>query len=215
MPRHYHSFTDLPKSLPLFPLTGAVLLPRGALPLNIFEPRYLEMVEYALQGDRLIGMIQPTEHEDTTLKPKLSQVGCAGKIVAFRETDDNRYLITLQGICRFRLSSEMDAATAWRAGFCDFAPFAGDMAQIGDEEFPRERLLAALKTYLTSRDMKADWDSVMTAPGEALINALAMMCPFDPAEKQALLEAQSFQDRASTLLALLEMGSEAGPTTVN
>ena len=215
MPRRYHSFTDLPKSLPLFPLTGAVLLPRGALPLNIFEPRYLEMVEYALQGDRLIGMIQPTEHEDTTLKPKLSQVGCAGKIVAFRETDDNRYLITLQGICRFRLNGEMDTATAWRAGFCDFAPFAGDMAQLGDEEFPRERLLAALKTYLTSRDMKADWDSVMTAPGEALINALAMMCPFDPAEKQALLEAQSFQDRASTLLALLEMGSEAGPTTMN
>ncbi|HEX2760253.1 MAG TPA: LON peptidase substrate-binding domain-containing protein [Rhizomicrobium sp.] len=215
MPRHYHSFTDLPKSLPLFPLTGAVLLPRGALPLNIFEPRYLEMVEYALQGDRLIGMIQPTEHEDTTLRPALSQVGCAGKIVAFRETDDNRYLITLQGLCRFRLNGEMDTATAWRAGFCDFAPFAGDLAQIGDEEFPRERLLKALKTYLTSRDMKADWDSVMTAPGEALINALAMMCPFDPAEKQALLEAQSFQDRASTLLALLEMGSEAGPTTVN
>ena len=215
MPRHYHSFTDLPKSLPLFPLTGAVLLPRGALPLNIFEPRYLEMVEYALQGDRLIGMIQPTEHEDTTLKPKLSQVGCAGKIIAFRETDDNRYLITLQGLCRFRLNGEMDTATAWRAGFCDFAPFAGDMAQIGDEEFPRERLLAALKAYLNSRDMKADWDSVLTAPGEALINALAMMCPFDPAEKQALLEAQNFQDRASTLLALLEMGSEAGPTTVN
>jgi Lon protease-like protein len=215
MPRHYHSFTDLPKSLPLFPLTGAVLLPRGALPLNIFEPRYLEMVEYALQGDRLIGMIQPTEHEDTTLKPKLSQVGCAGKIIAFRETDDNRYLITLQGICRFRLNGEMDTATAWRAGFCDFAPFAGDMAQINDEEFPRERLLAALKAYLNSRDMKADWDSVLTAPGEALINALAMMCPFDPAEKQALLEAQNFQDRASTLLALLEMGSEAGPTTVN
>ena len=156
MPRHYHSFTDLPKSLPLFPLTGAVLLPRGALPLNIFEPRYLEMVEYALQGDRLIGMIQPTEHEDTTLKPKLSQVGCAGKIIAFRETDDNRYLITLQGLCRFRLNGEMDTATAWRAGFCDFAPFAGDLAQIGDEEFPRERLLAALKAYLNSRNMKAD-----------------------------------------------------------
>ena len=215
MPKRYHSFTDLPKSLPLFPLTGAVLLPRGALPLNIFEPRYLEMVEYALQGDRLIGMIQPTEHEDTTLRPKLSQVGCAGKIVAFRETDDNRYLITLQGLCRFRLTGEMETATAWRAGFCDFAPFAGDLAQMGDEEFPRERLLKALKAYLSSRDMKADWDSVLTAPGEALINALAMMCPFDPAEKQALLEAQSFQDRATTLLALLEMGSEAGPTTVN
>ncbi len=215
MPRHYHSYSDLPKSLPLFPLTGAVLLPRGALPLNIFEPRYLEMVDYALMGDRLIGMIQPTEHEDTVLKPKLSQVGCAGKIVSFRETEDNRYLITLQGICRFRLTGEMDTITPWRAGFCDFGAFAGDLAQAPDEDFPRERLLAALKAYLNTRDMKADWKSVMNAPGEALINALAMMCPFDPAEKQALLEANSFQDRASTLMALLEMGGDAGPTTIN
>ena len=215
MPRQYHSYTDLPGSLPLFPLTGAVLLPHGALPLNIFEPRYLEMVDYALTGDRLIGMIQPTEHEDTTLKPKLSQVGCAGKITSFRETEDNRYLITLSGICRFRLTGEMDSTTPWRAGFCDFAAFAGDLAQMGDVDFPRDRLLAALKTYLSSRDMKADWKSVMTAPGETLVNALAMMCPFDPAEKQALLEAQSFQDRASTLMALLEMGGEAGSTTLN
>ncbi|HWX90200.1 MAG TPA: LON peptidase substrate-binding domain-containing protein, partial [Rhizomicrobium sp.] len=98
MARHYHSYTDLPKSLPLFPLTGAVLLPRGQLPLNVFEPRYLEMVDYALTGDRLIGMIQPTENEDTVLRPPLSQVGCAGKIIAFRESEDNRYLITLAGL---------------------------------------------------------------------------------------------------------------------
>jgi len=215
MARHYHSYTDLPKSLPLFPLTGAVLLPRGQLPLNIFEPRYLEMVDYALTGDRLIGMIQPTENEETVLRPPLSQVGCAGKIIAFRESDDNRYLITLAGLCRFRLTGEMETTTPWRAGFCDFAPFAGDLAQQADEEFPRERLLAALKTYLSTRDMKADWRSVMTAPGEALVNALAMMCPFGPAEKQALLEAPSFQERASTLMALLEMGGEAGPTTLN
>jgi Lon protease-like protein len=215
MPRYYHSYADLPKSLPLFPLTGAVLMPRGALPLNIFEPRYLEMVDYALQGDRLIGMIQPSEHEDTVLKPKLSLVGCAGKIVEFRETDDNRYLLTLQGICRFRLTGEMDTTTPWRAGFTDFAPFAGDLAQMADEDFPRERLLAALKAYLNTRDMKADWKSVMNAPGEALINALAMMCPFDPAEKQALLEAPGFHERASTLMALLEMGGADGPTTLN
>ena len=215
MARHYHSYSDLPKSLPLFPLTGAVLLPRGQLPLNVFEPRYLEMVDYALTGDRLIGMIQPTESEETVLRPSLSQVGCAGKIIAFRESDDNRYLITLAGLCRFRLTGEMQTTTPWRAGFCDFTPFAGDLAQQGEEEFPRERLLTALKTYLSSHDMKADWRSVMTAPGEALVNALAMMCPFDPAEKQALLEAPSFQERASTLMALLEMGSEAGPTTLN
>jgi Lon protease-like protein len=215
MPRSYHSYADLPHSLPLFPLTGAVLLPRGALPLNVFEPRYLEMVDYALTGDRLIGMIQPTESEDRVLKPALSAVGCAGKIVAFRETDDNRYLITLQGICRFRLTGEMASQTPWRAGFCDFAPFAADLAQMAEEDFERERLLAALKTYLTHREMKADWKSVMTAPAEALVNALAMMCPFDPAEKQALLEAQSFQERASTLMVLLEIGGEAGPTTLN
>ena len=104
MARHYHSYSDLPKSLPLFPLTGAVLLPRGQLPLNVFEPRYLEIVDYALTGDRLIGMIQPTQSEDTVLRPPLSQVGCAGKIVSFRESDDNRYLITLSGLCRFRLT---------------------------------------------------------------------------------------------------------------
>jgi uncharacterized protein len=215
MSRRYHAYSDLPHSLPLFPLTGAVLLPRGQLPLNIFEPRYLEMVEYALQGDRLIGMIQPVENEETTLKPRLSQVGCAGKITAFQETADNRYLITLAGVCRFRLTGEMESATAWRAGFCDFGAFAGDLAEPTSAELPRERLLHALKTYLTSRDMQADWNSVLTAPAEALVNALAMMCPFAPAEKQALLEAGSFHERASTLLALLEMGSEAGPTTVN
>jgi Lon protease-like protein len=215
MARPYHSYTDLPKSLPLFPLTGAVLLPRGQLPLNIFEPRYLEMFDYALQGDRLIGMIQPTEHEEKVAHPRLSQVGCAGKIVSFRETEDNRYLITLAGICRFRLTSEMQTTTPWRAGFCDFGAFATDLAHPGDETFPRDRLLAALKTYLNNRDLQADWKNVMTAPGEALVNALAMMCPFDPAEKQALLEAQSFQERASTLMALLEMSSETGPTTLN
>ena len=215
MTRRYHAYSDLPHSLPLFSLTGAMLLPRGHLPLNIFEPRYLEMVDYALQGDRLIGMIQPVENEEITLRPRLSQVGCAGKITAFQETGDNRYLITLMGVCRFRLTGEMESTTAWRAGFCDFAAFAGDLADSPAEELPRQRLLTALKTYLTNRDMQADWNSVLTAPAEALVNALAMMCPFAPAEKQALLEAQSFHERTSTLLALLEMGGESGPTSLN
>jgi hypothetical protein len=215
MGRRYHAYSDLPHSLPLFPLTGAMLLPRGNLPLNVFEPRYLEMVDYALQGDRLIGMIQPVENEETTLKPRLSHVGCAGKIVAFQETGDNRYLITLLGVCRFRLTGEMESATIWRAGFCDFSAFAGDLAECTSAELPRQQLLSALKTYLTNRDMQADWNSVLTAPAEALVNALAMMCPFAPTEKQALLEAASFDERASTLLALLQMGGEAGPTTLN
>src|SRR6185503_16739587 len=215
MPKRYHSYSDLPHSLPLFPLSGAVLLPRGQLPLNVFEPRYLEMVDYALAGDRLIGMIQPAESEDKVMVPRLTQVGCAGKIVSYRETDDNRYLITLAGICRFRLTGEMQSSTPWRVGFCDFAGFGGDLGQSQDDALPRDRLLKALKAYLTNRDMQADWNSVLTAPGEALINALAMMCPFDPVEKQALLEAADVRQRASTLIALLEIGGEAGPTTLN
>jgi len=215
MAKRYHSYSDLPRSLPLFPLSGVVLLPRGHLPLNVFEPRYLEMVDHALAGDRLIGMIQPRANEETVLKPRLNQVGCAGKIMSFQETEDNRYLISLSGVCRFRLSGEMQGTTPWRAGFTDFAAFAGDLAQPQEEEFPRKRLLEALKTYLTNRDMQADWNSVLTAPGEALINALAMMCPFDPVEKQALLEAADVRQRASTLIALLEIGGEAGPTTLN
>ena len=191
-----------------------MLLPRGHLPLNVFEPRYLEMVDYALQGDRLIGMIQPVENEETILRPRLSQVGCAGKIVSSGNRRQPLPDHTL-GVCRFRLTGEMESAAAWRAGFCDFGAFAGDLAEITAADLPRERLLAALKAYLASRDMQADWNSVMTAPAEALVNALAMMCPFAPAEKQALLEAGSFLERASTLLALLEMGSEAGPTTLN
>jgi uncharacterized protein len=215
MLRHHHSYSDLPETLPLFPLTGVVLLPRGHLPLNVFEPRYLEMVDHALRGDRLIGMIQPTQSEDSVLSPTLSQVGCAGRIVSFQETPDNRYLISLAGICRFRLTGEAETTAPWRTGLCDFAAFAGDLAQPGEEDFPRERLLAALRAYLTTRDMKADWKSVTTAPGEALINALTMMCPFGPVEKQALLEARSFQDRASTLMALLEIGGDSGTTILN
>jgi hypothetical protein len=214
---NFHSFTDLPPQLPLFPLTGVVLLPRGALPLNVFEPRYLKMVDEALKGDRLIGLIQPSENPDTVLKPKLSAVGAAGRIVSFRETDDNRYLITLSGLCRFRLTGEVAAEAPYRIGLCDYSAFAGDMAEDDEEnDFPRERLLAALKGYLSHRDMKADWKSVTSAPPEALVNALSMMCPFEPAEKQALLEAPSFGERASTLVAILEMAAaSAGPHTLN
>jgi Lon protease-like protein len=213
----FHSFTDLPPRLPLFPLAGVVLLPRGALPLNVFEPRYLKMVDDALKGDRLLGIIQPTENPDTVLTPKLSAIGAAGRIISFRETDDNRYLITLAGLCRFRLTSEAESGTPYRIGLCDFSPFASDMAQEnGESDFPRERLLAALRLYLNQRDMKADWKSVTSAEPEALVNALAMMCPFEPAEKQALLEAPSFGERVSTLVTILEMaGATHGPQTLN
>jgi Lon protease-like protein len=215
--KQFHSFSDLPEHLPLFPLSGVVLLPRGALPLNVFEPRYLRMVDDALARDRLIGIIQPTEDPDKVLKPGLSAVGAAGRIVSFRETDDNRYLITLSGLCRFRLTGEAESDMPYRIGRCDFSAFAADMAESHAEgDFPRERLVAALKDYLSNRDMKADWKSVMSAPPEALVNALAMMCPFDPAEKQALLEAPGFHERVSTLMAILEMARAGfGPQSLN
>jgi len=215
----FHSFTDLPDTMPVFPLTGVLLLPRAALPLNVFEPRYLELVDDALKGNRLIGMIQPAESEDTVLRPKLSQVGCAGRIISWRENEDNRYLITLAGLCRFRVRQEISVLSAYRQVACDFKPFAADLAQSSEDgEFPRERLLTALKDYLSRRDMKADWKSVMSAPAESLVNALAMMCPFEPAEKQALLEAPNWIDRVSTLVALLEIstaGQGQGPGTLN
>ena len=215
MRRRFLTLSDLPQTLPVFPLTGVLLLPRSALPLNIYEPRYLEMIDDVLSGNRLIGMIQPTESEETVLRPKLSQIGCAGRIVSYRETEDNRYLITLDGICRFRVKEEISALSAYRQVACDFAPFAADLAQSEDGDFPRERLLQALKDYLSSRDLKADWKSVMSAPAESLVNALAMMCPFEPAEKQALLEAPSWVERVSTLVALLEVASAPGPGTLN
>ncbi|HWD27894.1 MAG TPA: LON peptidase substrate-binding domain-containing protein [Rhizomicrobium sp.] len=216
MAGRYHSTDDLPRTLGLFPLTGVLLLPRGHLPLNVFEPRYLALVESAISGSRLIGMIQPTENEEKTLKPALSQIGCAGRITSYRETEDGRYLITLTGICRFRVAEELDTPASFRAVKPDFAPFAGDLAERDDEEFPRERLLAALDEYLTKRDLKADWKSVMNAPAETLVNALAMLCPFEPNEKQALLEAPEWPDRVSTLLALLEMaGTSPGSNSVN
>ena len=216
MKRGFHSLTDLPQTLPIFPLTGVVLLPHSALPLNVFEPRYLALVDDVLSGNRLIGMIQPVESEEEVLKPKLSEVGCAGRIVSYRETEDNRYLLTLAGVCRFKVKEEIPVLSPYRQVASDFAPFLSDLAQSETGDFPRERLLAALKHYLSRRDMKADWKSVMTAPPESLVNALSMMCPFEPAEKQALLEAPSFGERVSTLVAILEMASAAsGPQTLN
>lgn len=216
MAGRYHNIDDLPKTLAIFPLTGILLLPRGQLPLNVFEPRYLALVDAVLSGNRLIGMIQPTEHEEKSLTPKLAAIGCAGKITGYRETDDNRYLITLTGIARFRVTHELRVDTPYRQVGADYAPFASDLAEGADGDVPRERLLAALNDYLARRDLKADWKSVMNAPAETLVNALAMLCPFEPAEKQALLEAPGWQERVSTLLALLEMASASrGSSTVN
>jgi uncharacterized protein len=206
--QRYQSIESLPQSLPIFPLTGALLLPRGHLPLNVFEPRYLAMVDSALSTTRLIGMIQPVEAEDKVLKPKLSAVGCAGRIVSYRETEDGRFLITLLGVCRFRVAEELTTLTPYRQVRADYSTYLGDLAQTPSEDFPRERLATALREYLSRRDLKADWGSVMSAPADVLVNALAMLCPFEPAEKQALLEAPSWPERVDTLVALLEMAGE-------
>jgi len=204
--RFYPHIADLPATLPVFPLTGALLLPRGVLPVNVFEPRYLALVDAAMSGARLIGMIQPTIHEDKALKPPLSAVGCAGRITSYQENDDGRYVIALTGICRFKVAEELDIETPYRQVRPDYTPFAGDLAEgTIARDFPRERLAMALKAYLSHRELKADWQSVMGAPAESLVNALAMLCPFEPAEKQALLEARCLNDRVDTLVALLEM----------
>jgi Lon protease-like protein len=214
----YHSIDELPDALPVFPLNGVLLLPRGQLPLNVFEPRYLAMVDATMAGRRLIGMIQPTEPEENTLKPALAHVGCAGRLTSYREADDGRYLVTLTGVCRFRVAEELDLGAPFRQVRADFAPFASDLAAPEGNDFPRDRLIGALKAYLSRRDLKADWQSVLNAPAETLVNALSMLCPFEPAEKQALLEARDWGERVAVLVALLEMASAAsggGPATVN
>lgn len=215
--RTYSSLDELPATLPVFPLTGTVLLPRGQLPLNIFEARYLAMVDAALAGSRFIGMIQPTEHEDKIPAPPLSRVGCAGRITSFRETEDGRCLIVLTGICRFRVAEELTRKTPFRQVRPDYTPYLGDLAMDTARRFPRERLVGALKGYLAQRDLKADWKSVMNAPPELLVNALTMLCPFGPAEKQALVEARDWSERVDMLVTLLEMSASpsAGGTSLH
>lgn len=215
MRKPYRTLDDLPKSVPVFPLAGALLLPRGALPLNVFEPRYLEMVDDSIAGSRLIGMIQPTELEEHSLKPALSQVGCLGRLTSFKESEDHRYQITLTGVCRFTLVAELDVQTPYRQVAADYSRFAGDLVLNEESELPRERLMEALKNYLSRRDLKADWQSVMNAPPEHLVNALAMLCPFEPAEKQALLEAPGWNERVATLVALLEMSNALVSRSMN
>ncbi|HTO41894.1 MAG TPA: LON peptidase substrate-binding domain-containing protein [Rhizomicrobium sp.] len=214
MPRHYHSAEEMPRTLPVFPLSGALLLPRGHLPLNIFEPRYLAMADSALAGPRLIAMIQPVERDAGALKPALSAVGCAGRLTSFAETDDGRYLITLTGICRFRVESELDVITPYRQVRANFDAFAEDFAPDASD-IPRERVIKALKRYVKRQQLKADWNSVTDAPAETLINALCMLCPFAPTEKQALLEAPRFAERVDTLVALLEMSGTPGVKSLN
>lgn len=206
------SIDELPQILPIFPLSGALLLPRGRLPLNIFEPRYLAMVRDALAAERMIGMIQPSDAHSKATVPPVYAVGCMGRITAFSETDDGRFLITLTGVCRFRVVQELARVTPYRKIVASFDEFAADLeAGQTPPSVNRRRLEPALKAYLEAQGLAADWHSIEQAPAETLINSLAMICPFAPPEKQALLEAVDVTARADMMVALLEMALAGRP----
>jgi uncharacterized protein len=204
----YRGPADLPEVIPVFPLPGALLLPRGQMPLNIFEPRYLEMIDDSLcGGHRLIGMIQPDGgRPGPEEKPNLYKVGCVGRITQLAETGDGRYLLQLTGIARFRVEEELKVSTAYRQCRVSFVPYADDfVARKGEDEVDRAALLKSLTDFLKANDLKADWEGIENAPNEALVNALAMMSPYGSAEKQAMLEAPDLKTRAEILVAVTEI----------
>jgi len=219
MPGSYRRADDLPLVIPVFPLDGALLLPGGQLPLNIFEPRYLNMFDDAMSGERIIGMVQTRPGGDVE-RPNLAPVGCAGRVTSFAETSDGRYLVTLTGVCRFRVGDELPSRSPYRQVRADFTAFEEDLreeaegATAGGEA---AALLGALRRYLDHRGLAIDWSSAEAAPSDALINSLAMALPFEPVEKQALLEAPTLVERRETLVALLEIdaaGDDEDPTMI-
>src|SRR5215468_7657439 len=197
----------LPAILPIFPLPGVLLLPRGRLPLNIFEPRYLAMTRDALAGERLIGMVQPSEPADLRGNPPVYPTGCAGRITSFTETEDGRFLIALTGISRFRIREELPLLEGYRRVVPEWSEFADDLRSEDEPGFDRDRLLRGLKDYFRLYQMQADWDAITSVPGERLVTSIAMICPFEPSEKQALLEATDLDERARMLIAIVEMAA--------
>ena len=195
----------LPSRFPIFPLSGAILLPGGNLPLNIFEPRYLQMIKDARRGDNVIGMIQPNGGSDE--HPALYPVGCAGKITNFEATEDGRNLITLTGLCRFEIAEELTVATPYRQVIADFEPWQHDLQPQSAPATVRPHLVEALRSYFAVHDISVDWEQIDRAPLEGLLTSLAMICPFEPSEKQALLETTDVAELSKTLVALLKMGT--------
>ncbi len=202
----YLKESDFPETIPVFPLAAALLLPGGRMPLNIFEPRYLQMIDDVIGGKRLIGMVQPSLNGERKAdgEPELCEVGCLGRLTSFNETGDGRYIITLHGICRFRVESEVASRKPYRQ--CRILPFLTDLdMEAGADDVDRTALLKAFRDYLDANGLEADWESVSRAENATLVNSLSMMAPYGPAEKQALLEAPDFKSRADTLVAITEM----------
>ncbi len=204
---------DLPETIPVFPLPGALLLPRAKLPLHIFEPRYLQMLEDAMKtGHRLIGMLQPREVPGNAEK-RLHSIGCAGRLTGFSETEDGRYMVTLTGVSRFRVLQEITGFSPYRRCSVDWAPFARDLgASEDDTGFERAQFLTILGRYFQAMELSTDWGSLKEADAELLINSLSMLCPFAPEDKQALLEAPSLETRRETLVTLFEFSLRGGST---
>ena len=202
---------DLPETIPVFPLAGALLLPRAKLPLHLFEPRYLQMLEDAMKTKhRLIGMVQPRDVPGSAEK-RLHSIGCAGRLTGFSETEDGRYMITLSGVSRFRVLNEITGFTPYRRCTVDWAPFVRDLGNSEDDKgFDRAPFLAILGRYFQAMELSTDWGSLKEADAELLINSLSMLCPFEPEDKQALLEAPSLQTRRETLVTLFEFSLRGG-----
>ncbi len=206
----------LPDTLPVFPLAGALLLPNGKLPLNIFEPRYRAMTEDALAAGRVIGMIQPDMAKAATpTGPALYRVGCLGRLSSFSETEDGRYLVTLSGVIRFAVAEEVEPVRGYRRVRADIAPFQADLEQDGTSTvgIDRAALLTALGAYFTRRGFDANWDAIDAMADDALVVTLSMVCPFEPVAKQAILEAPTFQERVETLLAILRIDAHDAPAS--
>jgi Lon protease-like protein len=198
--------SGLPTRFPVFPLAGAILLPGGNLPLNIFEPRYLQMTRDAMRTDRVIGMVQPSAN-GRAKQADLYPVGCAGRITSFTETDDGRYLITLSGVCRYDILEELQVDTPYRQVIATFDRWRADLESPQPSDCMRPELLRSLRTYFDVYEISADWMQIEAAPLGGLITSLAMICPFEPSEKQALLEATDPEERGQVLIALMQMSA--------
>ncbi len=196
---------ELPTTLPIFPLAGALLLTTGHLPLNVFESRYLDMVRDSMESHRVIGILQPFDPEDPSHEPSLYSVGCAGKICEFAELENGHFSITLEGLCRFQTIEELDRVTKYRQIKADYSAYQHDMAPMTKNPINRDQLQNVLNHFLEFENEQEDWDALNNLADDNLVNSLSMICPFSPAEKQALLEAQDVFARSELLISLLSM----------